>query len=115
MGQLTCSVMRFGCMLNRKKANSYRGQAKGVTAMRYWYKLSDNLDREMAKRRGETPPPITLYPETEEIKEEFYEHGGWQLLSDFTAYGDEHDCSFDSLEDAERWFYATWDRQTAEG
>lgn len=77
--------------------------------MIYWYRLSENYDRECAKRMGETPKPITLYPDSTEIREEFYKHGGWSMLGDFCDYADLKQCQFDSIEDAERFFYLSWD------
>lgn len=77
--------------------------------MKYWYKLMENSAREYDKRNGRLVAPITLYPETEEILQEHYAHGGWALLGECTDFGDKRKCEFDSLEDAEKFFYLLWD------
>lgn len=82
--------------------------------MRYWYKLMENNARELAKREGGIVHPITLYPQTEEICQEHYSRGGWWLLGECTDYGDWNNCEFDSLEDAEKFFYLLWDGDSAD-
>lgn len=77
--------------------------------MKYWYKLMENTAREIAKHDGGVVHPITLYPQTDEIIQEHHARGGWWLLGERTDYGDWSDCEFDSLEDAEKFFYLLWD------
>lgn len=70
----------------------------------YWYKLWDSNTRINCRLDGVEPEPIKLYPETQEILDSFHEPTnpeGWNRLT--------LDEQFDSLEDAEEFFYKNED------
>lgn len=74
--------------------------------MKYWFKLSESSDRKEAIKRGETPSPITLYPETKAIVDDFQDNE----LSDWWAvykWGSSNKAGeFDTKEEAEKAYYS---------
>lgn len=73
--------------------------------MRYWFRLSESYERKEAIKGHETPSPIILYPETQDIVDDFQNNE----LSDWWAVWKTGDSAkageFNTKEEAEKAYY----------